>query len=191
MDGVIVDSGAAPGDPRPHPAPPAYEPRPAAATRLPAPEDSMYLSLPSDPARLALARRAVRTEMTRQRCLPSQIAAAELVVTELVANVIRHTPAQSYELGVHRTGTTPGAITASVATTGTPPPPACVPAQPPAGDVPDGGWGLEIVDALAHRWGVASGVGRHTTWAVLAPTGAPVPRRRTPCPDAVPRPDPA
>jgi anti-sigma regulatory factor (Ser/Thr protein kinase) len=103
------------------------------------------ISLPADPASAAEARRFVRAviEDTPHRRLQD---AALLCVSELVANVSRHTGASECRLTV-RVGEDDLTIEVSDDFPGSP-------AIPPAAADSEQGRGLRIVDALAGEWGV-------------------------------------
>jgi serine/threonine-protein kinase RsbW len=75
---------------------------------------------------------------------------AQLLVSELVANAIRHAhaPADGVVVEVRATPTT---MRVEILDSGTGFDPAALPA--PTHDAA-GGWGLRIVDVMAHRWGV-------------------------------------
>ncbi len=85
---------------------------------------------------------------------------AELVISELVTNALRH------GLGdiVVRTSLADGDLLQVSVTDSGPELPALQPVDP--GRV--GGVGLRIVDRLASEWGVASFPGGKTVWAILA-----------------------
>src|SRR5437764_6776132 len=103
------------------------------------------LTVSADPRCVAAAR-----ELAGERCaaLPERpdIDAIQLMVSELVTNVIRHTPTGAGEL---RVLLDEGAVRIEVEDQGQ-----GIPERPA---VPDrqhgGGFGLYVVDRLAHRWG--------------------------------------
>jgi anti-sigma regulatory factor (Ser/Thr protein kinase) len=104
------------------------------------------ITVRSDPSCVAAARRLVS-----ERCgaLPAgvDLGAIELMVSELVTNVIRHTPTGDGELRLLLGGRT---IRVEVEDQGD--------GAPTTLSAPDreygGGFGLHMVDRLSHRWGV-------------------------------------
>ncbi|WP_181008774.1 MULTISPECIES: ATP-binding protein [unclassified Streptomyces] len=140
----------------------------------------MYFSLPARPCFVRHARRIVRQQMAAWSCGPSQIADTTVIVSELVANVIEHSEAHDYYLGLSRAADPVGAVTVRVATAhGEDPAIRIPPPRPPAEDLFDGhdlaegGWGLPLVAALAESWGVDGDEHRRSTWATVAPDGPP------------------
>lgn len=73
--------------------------------------------------------------------------AAELALTELVANVVRHVPGQDCVVLILRR---PGGLRVEVSD-GCPAPPRV--AREGGGELPEGGRGLLLVEAVADRWG--------------------------------------
>lgn len=131
----------------------------------------MYVTLPAEPSSLTAARRVVRSVLRSWDCAAEQVDDAQLVATELAKNVIRHTAVPSYDLELQHSGRPLGAITVRVGASGTKPPgPVPAPRTPsgPPESLPDEGWGLPLIDAVAARWGTDSAGERHSTWAVLA-----------------------
>jgi anti-sigma regulatory factor (Ser/Thr protein kinase) len=96
----------------------------------------------------------------RRRVSETQRQDAELVISELVTNALRH------GLGdiVVRTSLADGDLLQVSVTDSGPELPALQPVDP--GRV--GGVGLRIVDRLASEWGVAPFPGGKTVWAILA-----------------------
>jgi two-component sensor histidine kinase len=86
-----------------------------------------------------------------------------LLVTELVTNAVRHAgvgPAQSIRVELRRR---PRLVWVEVAHPGNgfereP--------EPPAPDT-TGGWGLVLVDRIAHRWGITNGTDATSVWFEL------------------------
>jgi anti-sigma regulatory factor (Ser/Thr protein kinase) len=104
------------------------------------------MALRADPRCVGAARRLVRE---RCQALPAgaDLGAIALMVSELVTNVIRHTPSGDGELRLLLGDRT---IRVEVEDQG-----AGVPAAPSAPDREfGGGFGLHLVDRLSHRWGV-------------------------------------
>jgi signal transduction histidine kinase len=83
-----------------------------------------------------------------------------LLVTELVSNAVKHAAAQSVSVNVRLAE---GAVRAEVSDPG--------PGFDPAGTgVPrenNSGWGLFLVQELAHRWGVAEDNASNRVWFEL------------------------
>jgi anti-sigma regulatory factor (Ser/Thr protein kinase) len=102
---------------------------------------------PPVPAAIAHARRAI--DQTLAPALPASAANdLRLMVSELVTNVVRHArldPGQELEL---RVALGDGCVRVEVSDPGADFEPEVVPA-PDRGS----GWGLYILDQLAHRWG--------------------------------------
>lgn len=72
---------------------------------------------------------------------------AELALTELIANVVRHVPGRQCTVQMSRTK---NGVRVEVADAH----PELPRPQPATGELREGGRGLAIVAALAHRWGV-------------------------------------
>ncbi len=109
------------------------------------------ISLPHDASAPALARQFI--DEHRDHLDPSLIEDAQLLVTEIVTNAVRHgRPQIVVELRLE-----PPALGIAVADAGAhmPDRPAVMPVDPAA----TGGRGLGIVDALATQWGVIPGDG--------------------------------
>ncbi len=121
--------------------------------------DDHVLQLPSDDAAPGKARRALAAWL-RGDLGPDALRDAELLVSELVTNGVRHGPDGGLELRVSRRG---GRVRIAVSDRGgrfhAP-----APVEPPAHAV--GGRGLLIVDRIASGWGVAHD-GRNTVWFEL------------------------
>ncbi|MFB7393559.1 ATP-binding protein [Streptomyces sp. NPDC056191] len=101
--------------------------------------------------------------------------AAELVISELVTNALRVRVPSDRQVGIRIAhSTTDGLLRLEVSDAGD----GCPEVREP-GDEDTHGRGLQIVDALTHRWGVsprAGGIGK-TVWAELeAPELAPPPK---------------
>lgn len=94
---------------------------------------------------------------------PATVEDAELLVSELVTNVMRHTPATCAYVGMMASDDT---IRVEVTDSSLAPPERRV--HPDLGE--PGGLGLGIVDAIATRWGVVPSVDGKTVWFELALT---------------------
>ena len=107
------------------------------------------LTVRADPHCVGTARELVLARC-EGLCPPPELEAIQLMVSELVTNVIRHTPTGDGEL---RLLLDDGAVRIEVEDQGT-----GIPDRPA---VPDrrrgGGFGLFVVDRLADRWGVWDG----------------------------------
>jgi anti-sigma regulatory factor (Ser/Thr protein kinase) len=105
------------------------------------------LRLPPDLSAPALARRAVNDLLGS---LPAPLLAQlTLVASELVTNVLRHCMAEDH--GATLTlALAPQRVTLTVADAG----PGFDPCNRSASDDPAGGWGLQVLDAVADRWWV-------------------------------------
>ncbi len=123
--------------------------------------ERLELSLPADLSALALAREAVRRAVNG---VAADTSAAELVVSELVSNAVRHGEAP---VRLRVEGDAPAdelTITVSDAGSGTP---ALRTPEPGAA----GGRGLLLVEAMSQRWGVDRTDGGISVWAIV-PTAA-------------------
>lgn len=125
-------------------------------------------SFPSDPACVRAARHFARDALGGERVTADQRATAELIVSELATNAVRHA-ATAFTVDVDVEGDTIR-IAVTDGGPGTPEPAA------PAADAP-GGRGLIIVGHMADRWGVDRQPGSKTVWCTLA-AGALAPSTR-------------
>ncbi|WP_308296195.1 ATP-binding protein [Streptomyces sp. ISL-96] len=102
-------------------------------------------------------RRILRTYLASWHLMPVADA-AELALTELIANVVRHVPGRRCSVLILRTDK---GVRVEVAD-------ACpqLPKAGSAGPLDDGGRGLALVEAVSDRWGVSPGPGRDgkTVW---------------------------
>ncbi|MEE1941653.1 ATP-binding protein [Streptomyces sp. TRM 70361] len=119
------------------------------------------LSFPAEPQRVAELRRALRTQLTLWG-FPEHVDTAQLCVSELVANVIRH-------IG---TGTP---VTLAVSASRrrlrvelTDPGVRALPAFPGESAERESGRGLVLLDALADRWGLVLREDVKVVWCELA-----------------------
>jgi anti-sigma regulatory factor (Ser/Thr protein kinase) len=120
--------------------------------------EELRLRLRGGPDAAAVARRELA-------CLdseldPSTLETLHLLVTELVSNAVKHAAAPSVAVDVSLAD---GAVRAEVSDPG--------PGFDPAGTgVPrdnNSGWGLFLVQQLAHRWGVAEDQASNRVWFEL------------------------
>jgi len=91
----------------------------------------------------------------------------ELLLTELVSNVVRHSglgPEETMEVVVH---IEPKHVRVEVRDAGTWIP---APQEPALQDERTGGFGLTLVDEIANRWGILEGGGT-TVWFELSEVG--------------------
>ena len=109
------------------------------------------MRLGSGPDAAAEARRAIST--LRADLDPPLMDTLRLLVTELVTNSVRHTDASAISV---RVAVGKAAVLTEVADEGPSFDPDCV---EDAG-TDDCGWGLFLVERLAHSWGVKDGDGR-------------------------------
>jgi anti-sigma regulatory factor (Ser/Thr protein kinase) len=118
----------------------------------------LRLDLPDHTAAPAAARKAL-TALNGSLLLVSEarLRDAQLILTELVANAVRHGGAEGAPVRVEvRAG--PEVMRVEVTDDGDGFDPHAIPPPSPARG---SGWGLKVVGALAHRWGVERGA--HTT----------------------------
>jgi anti-sigma regulatory factor (Ser/Thr protein kinase) len=105
------------------------------------------LRLPPDVSAPALARRAVNDLLGS---LPAPLLAQlSLVASELVTNVLRHCTAEDHAATL-TLALAPGRVTLTVTDAG----PGFDPCNRSESDDPSGGWGLQVLDAVADRWWV-------------------------------------
>lgn len=115
-------------------------------------------------ASVRAARERLRKELGN-RCPASRMEDARLVVSELVANALRHArPLDDHTIAVGWS-VRPDVLRLSVTDGGSP---SSVPAPRRPGDLATGGRGLKIVQSLVQRWGVESQESTTTVWAELA-----------------------
>jgi anti-sigma regulatory factor (Ser/Thr protein kinase) len=121
------------------------------------------VTLPSTATAAGLARKIIGNRMTQWGLL-ALVDDARIVVSELVANAVQHTPGRFLGLALHRSAE--GTVTIAVrdASRG-------LPRLIDATEALDHGRGLSLVDALCQRWGVTVSSTGKTVWADLrAPT---------------------
>lgn len=115
-------------------------------------------------ASVRAARERLRKELG-SRCPASRMEDARLVVSELVANALRHArPLDDHTIAVGWS-VRPDVLRLTVTDGGSP---SSVPAPRRPGDLATGGRGLKIVQSLVQRWGVESQEASTTVWAELA-----------------------
>jgi anti-sigma regulatory factor (Ser/Thr protein kinase) len=113
--------------------------------------------LPEDTTAVARARHAIRELLTSWKLL-CLLDDAELVTSELVTNMVRHAATPAH-LQVQWEGTC-----LRIAVGDAHP---AVPQPRPAGAGASDGRGLQIIDAVAHIWGVDRSEGGKVVWAEL------------------------
>ena len=121
-------------------------------------DDAVSLSLDGGPEAAAHARRA----LTRLRgdLEPPVMETMRLLVTELIANSVKHAGSDAVALKV---AVGRGAVLVEVRDEG----PGFVPTGRSAGQDDASGWGLYLVDRLADRWGVAREESATRVWFEL------------------------
>ena len=117
----------------------------------------LQLELPCDPASGRVARQALQA-LSGTGLRREELADLLLLATELVTNAIRHGIGGAATLEVTRGSS---GLRVCVSNDGD----LTVPA-PKAGG-PDGGWGLQLVEALSGEWGRSSQHGRTSAWFEL------------------------
>lgn len=121
------------------------------------------LELPRDERAPAAARRAIAE--LRSDYDPDTLADARLLISELVTNSVQH--GEGDTVRVHVVGDTPGILRCEVIDGGG----GFVPRGRGGRDI--GGWGLDLVEQIALRWGVREG--STSVWFELS-AGAPAGR---------------
>lgn len=115
-------------------------------------------------ASVRAARERLRDDLAA-RCTDSRLEDARVVVSELVANSLRHaTPLDDEKIAVGWTFE-PDIVRVTVTDGGSP---MSVPSQRRTGELAVGGRGLKIVQSLAKRWGVQAEERGTTVWAELS-----------------------
>ena len=119
----------------------------------------LNLTLPARPEAASAARRALAALNGDLHLISeSRLLDAQLLVTELVTNAVRHGATTSVELRVRAT---PRTLRVDVEHAG-----ASFDGRARTEPSPEraGGWGLRIVDVVAHDWGVEGDDGRTSVW---------------------------
>lgn len=166
--------------------------RPAPATQSVLPRDALYaapiagakdefggtigegrtrtIRVPCAVSSVPRVRRAVVADLRARGLSAELVGESEIVVSELVANSVRHArPLHDGNLRVHWRSSR-GAVEVEVTDGGGP----TVPRPSPQSAYAPAGRGLRIVRSLAHEWGVRQEDGDSTVWAAL---GGPSKRR--------------
>ncbi|WP_137122694.1 ATP-binding protein [Segeticoccus rhizosphaerae] len=126
--------------------------------------------LPWDPKSVPQMRRALRADLEARSITEQVISESEMVVSELVANSIRHArPLPDGSVRVHWK-VKGNQVEVEVTDGGG----ASTPQPLPRATWVSAGRGLRIVRSLAHEWGVNDGEGTRTVWAAM---GGPSRRR--------------
>jgi anti-sigma regulatory factor (Ser/Thr protein kinase) len=121
-------------------------------------DDGISLRLSGGPEAGALARRALAR--LRADIDPPLMETLRLLVTELVSNSVRHAQSETVVLKVV---VGRSAVLTEVTDEG----PGFDPAQTGPSGAKDSGWGLFLVERLAHRWGVAQEADCTRVWFEL------------------------
>ncbi|MEW2287729.1 SpoIIE family protein phosphatase [Streptomyces sp. NPDC047841] len=116
--------------------------------------------LDADPREVARARRLVR-ERLLQWGLPQAVETAELLVSEVVTNAVRHAESDGIGLRVVRTDALLFEVTDDEP---------ALPAMLSAGPHDESGRGLRVVSRLAREWGASASGHRKTVWFEQAVT---------------------
>ncbi|MEV5775422.1 ATP-binding protein [Streptomyces antimycoticus] len=117
---------------------------------LPADHPSEHWRLPRHPRSVGRARRLLRQELTAKQISTDMLATAELLLSELVTNAVRHAhvpPGQEIEV---RYKLSDSHLRVEVADTSD-----VQPEQRAADNGDERGRGLLLVDSLATKWGVS------------------------------------
>ncbi|MER5545460.1 SpoIIE family protein phosphatase [Streptomyces sp. NPDC002589] len=117
--------------------------------------------LDADPREVARARRLVRARL-RQWGLPQAVETAELLVSEVVTNAVRHAVSEPVGLRVVRTDALLFEVTDDEPG---------LPAMLSAGPYDESGRGLRVVSRLAREWGASATGHRKTVWFEQAVAG--------------------
>ncbi|MDH6112270.1 anti-sigma regulatory factor (Ser/Thr protein kinase) [Kitasatospora sp. MAP12-15] len=112
--------------------------------------------MPCEPESAAKARRLVGERLSAWS-LPDVVDAAELLVSELVGNAVRHTGCRRIAVSVHFAGDTVRVGVRDSSFT--------LPCVIDAGTRAESGRGIGLVAALAHRWGVDEAPYGKVVWA--------------------------
>ena len=121
-------------------------------------DDSLIMRLPGGPTAAAQARRELRR--LRADIDPPLMETLRLLVTELVANSVRHASAETLTLRV-------AVGRSKVITEVTDDGPGFDPRKTGTPRPDSTGWGLFLVERLAERWGVAQEDGATRVWFEL------------------------
>ncbi|MDT0308704.1 ATP-binding protein [Streptomyces sp. DSM 44917] len=143
-----------------------YAPRlPEQRSAAGAPGGRVSFRLPAAETAAAEARRRTRRQLSEWRAPAHASENAQLIISELVTNALRHTDSETVGCELRITGSL-----LRVAVDGAGRGPEARPAR--AGAEDEGGRGLLLVHALARGWGVRPGTaGGHVVWAELPLAG--------------------
>ncbi|MGW2425168.1 SpoIIE family protein phosphatase [Streptomyces sp. NPDC001709] len=119
--------------------------------------------LDTDPREASRARRLVREQLL-QWGLPQAVETAELLVSEVVTNAVRHAVSEPVGLRVVRTDALLFEVTDDEP---------ALPAMLSAGPYDESGRGLRVVSRLAREWGASASGHRKTVWFEQALAGGP------------------
>lgn len=128
------------------------------SSSTPSVDDGLSLRLRGGPEAAARARRAL--SKLRADIDPPLMETLRLLVTELVSNSVRHARSETVILKVLVGRTT---VLTEVTDEG----PGFDPAETGTPGSEDSGWGLFLVERLAHRWGVSQNEGATKVWFEL------------------------
>ncbi|MER6456997.1 SpoIIE family protein phosphatase [Streptomyces sp900105245] len=117
--------------------------------------------LDADPLAVPRARRLVRERLLTW-CLPHAVETAELLVSEVVTNAVRHAQGDRIGLRVVRTDALLFEVTDDEP---------ALPAMLSAGPLDESGRGLRVVSRLAREWGASTSGHRKTVWFEQTLTG--------------------
>ncbi|WP_333762787.1 ATP-binding SpoIIE family protein phosphatase [Streptomyces sp. IBSBF 2390] len=117
--------------------------------------------LDAEPLAVPRARRLVRERLLTW-CLPHAVEAAELLVSEVVTNAVRHAQGDRIGLRVVRTDALLFEVTDDEP---------ALPAMLSAGPLDESGRGLRVVSRLAREWGASTSGHRKTVWFEQSLTG--------------------
>jgi serine/threonine-protein kinase RsbW len=137
----------------------------------PAGEGTRTIRLPHAVASVPDSREVLVADLMARRLNPTVIDEAEMVVSELVSNAVRHAKGLADGCVRIRWKVKGGAVEIEVSDGGGP----TVPKPSPPSPWAVGGRGLRIVRSLAHEWGVQEDRHGRTVWAAV---GGPSRRRR-------------
>jgi anti-sigma regulatory factor (Ser/Thr protein kinase) len=125
-------------------------------------QDSVDLRLNGSPEAPSVARRAL--SRLRGDIDPPVMETMRLLVTELVSNSVRHSPSESVRLKV-AVGRSGVLVEVTDQGSGFEHEPRNAP------QARESGWGLFLVERLAHRWGIGREEGYTRVWFELRRTG--------------------
>jgi anti-sigma regulatory factor (Ser/Thr protein kinase) len=118
--------------------------------------------LDADPREVGRARRLVRDRLL-EWCLPQAVETAQLLVSEVVSNAVRHAGSDRIGLRVVRTDALLFEVTDDEP---------ALPAMLDPGPLDESGRGLRVVSRLAREWGASATGHRKTVWFEQGITGS-------------------